>query len=119
MADKFEAWCIVEIMGHTRASGRVTEETIAGVPMLRIDQPTSRTDLTAFRTTYQPGTSIFRIHPCDEDTARLAAAADAKRESYEYDIDQYLARVNERGQEKRLTSQRNRDDMFYDAGDEG
>lgn len=117
MADKFESWCIVEIMGHHRAAGRVTEETIAGTPMLRIDQPTSRTDLTAFRTTYQPGTSIFRIHPCDEATARLAAAADAKRETYEYDIDNYLARVNERAGAKRLESQSN---LFSnDNDDEG
>lgn len=117
MADKFEAWCIIEVMGHARKSGRVTEETIAGSPMLRVDVPASATDLTKFTTHYLSAQSIFQIHPCDENTARLAAAADGRRESYEYDIDQYLSRVNERAGQKRLESASRRQMDFEDAGD--
>lgn len=32
-------WMIVEIMGHTRHAGLVTEEVWAGSPVLRIEQP--------------------------------------------------------------------------------
>ena len=30
MADKFEQWGVVEIMGHQRAAGRMSEEVVAG-----------------------------------------------------------------------------------------
>ncbi len=114
MADKFSAWAIIEVMGHTRKSGRVTEETIAGAPMLRVDVPSSATDLEKFTTHYLSAQSIFQIHPCDENTARLSAVADGKRESYEYDIDQYLARVNERATQRKLRFE-NRDGVYDDS----
>lgn len=42
MADEtkvFEGWAIVELMGHRRLAGYVTEVEIAGSPMLRLDIP--------------------------------------------------------------------------------
>ena len=35
--DKFEGWAIVELMGHRRLAGFVTEQEIAGHPFLRLD----------------------------------------------------------------------------------
>lgn len=35
----FEEWAIVELMGHRQIAGRVSETTLAGAPMLRIDIP--------------------------------------------------------------------------------
>lgn len=35
----FDSWAIVEIMGHDKYAGRVTEEPLFGVNMLRIDVP--------------------------------------------------------------------------------
>ena len=40
MADQpFQQWAIVELMGHRRMAGLVTEQEIAGHGMLRIDVP--------------------------------------------------------------------------------
>ena len=36
---KLDTWAIVEIMGHTRIAGRITETTLAGGVFLRIDVP--------------------------------------------------------------------------------
>lgn len=35
----FESWAIVELMGHRRIAGRVTEQVIGGQALLRIDVP--------------------------------------------------------------------------------
>ena len=35
----FEGWAIVELMGHRRLAGYVTETELAGAPMLRLDVP--------------------------------------------------------------------------------
>jgi hypothetical protein len=37
--EKFESWAIVELMGHRRIAGRVTEQTIGSAALLRIDVP--------------------------------------------------------------------------------
>ena len=61
-----DRWAIAEVMGHQRHVGRISEETIAGVPMLRVDQP--RGD--EYVTTYLAGSSLFRLTPCTEAVAR-------------------------------------------------
>lgn len=35
----FEAHAIVELMGHSRIAGRVSEQVIGGASMLRVDVP--------------------------------------------------------------------------------
>ena len=37
--EKFDQWAIVELMGHVKLAGRVTEEKRFGVEMGRIDIP--------------------------------------------------------------------------------
>lgn len=39
MAEKFEHWCVVEIFGHTRIAGFVTEQTIGGQSFVRVGVP--------------------------------------------------------------------------------
>jgi hypothetical protein len=39
MAEPFEGWAILELMGHRRLAGRVSEIEIAGAKMLRLDVP--------------------------------------------------------------------------------
>ena len=37
--ETFDQWCIVEVMGHQRYVGRVTEQVIAGTGFVRVDIP--------------------------------------------------------------------------------
>jgi hypothetical protein len=74
--ESFEGWAIVELMGHRRLAGRVSEEQIAGAAFLRLDIPDPDAldeigDATQF---YAPG-AVYAITPTSEDTARAAAAA--------------------------------------------
>lgn len=67
----FDAWAIVEIMGHQRLAGRVTEQPLAGTNLLRVDVPAVG-DMPAF-TQLLGGAAIYRITPVVEQIARDAA----------------------------------------------
>ena len=69
--ESIETWGIVEVMGHKVVAGYLSEETIAGCSMLRIDVPdTSR--ISKFTKFLSPS-AIYGITPTDEGTAKAAA----------------------------------------------
>ena len=68
---KFETWGIVEVMGHSRFAGFITQaEFPAG--FLRVTVPPVG-DKQGFDKILAPG-AIYAITPTDEETARTAAA---------------------------------------------
>lgn len=64
----FEAFCIVEIMGHQVIAGKVSEETHFGAPLMRVDVPKS-SKREGF-TCYYGGGSIYKITPTTEEIVR-------------------------------------------------
>ena len=64
---------MLEIMGHRRIAGRVTEETIAGAIMLRVDIPGPNAGDPAKATQYYGGASLFCMTPTTEELARKEA----------------------------------------------
>lgn len=76
----FDQWGIVEILGHKKLAGHITEEVIAGVAFVRIDVPeivreegrNGRVVIAPF-TRYVGPSSIYSIHPSSEEVARAAA----------------------------------------------
>lgn len=78
MADekKTEAWtgyAILELMGHRRLGGFLSEQVIAGATMLRIDVPAACGEGVAATQFYSPA-AIYAITPCGEAEARAVAA---------------------------------------------
>lgn len=69
----FAMWAILEIMGHRRLGGFVSEQQIAGAAFLRIDVPGPEGNITASQF-YAPS-SIYCITPTSEETARRTALA--------------------------------------------
>lgn len=66
----FEAWAVIELLGHRRLAGRLSEQRIADATFLRIDIPLNNGEnLTQF---YGPG-SIYGITPVSEEVARSVA----------------------------------------------
>lgn len=69
--EKFDCWCIVELFGHQRIAGRVTEQQIGGQSFIRIDVPECD-GAPAFTKLFGPG-AIYSITPCTEELAHKAA----------------------------------------------
>ncbi len=65
-----EVWAIVELMGHVRIAGRLTEEEKFGVKMGRLDMPNSEG---GFATRYFGGASVYSITIVSEEAARLVS----------------------------------------------
>lgn len=67
----YEGWAIVELMGHRRLGGRVSQTEQYGVAMLRVDVPGENGDIAA--TQFCGGSSIYALTPCSESAARAVA----------------------------------------------
>lgn len=70
--DKFNQWAIVELFGHTRIAGRVTEQVIGGCSFVRVDVP--KTDSNQSFTKLFGQGAIYAISFVDEETAIGVAA---------------------------------------------
>lgn len=69
-AEPFAHWAIVELMGHRRLAGFLSEVEVAGKGFLRLDIPTG--DDTSATQLYNPA-SVYAITPTSEETARRVA----------------------------------------------
>lgn len=63
-----DRWAIVEIMGHHRQAGRISEVTQFGAVLLRVDVPAGD----GWATEFYGGASIYRLRICTEEVARAA-----------------------------------------------
>lgn len=102
----FESWAVVELMGHVRMAGRVTEEERFGSKMGRIDIPTknvcdscngsgpiggcdmcqSSGQVDDFFTQYFGGSSVYRVTPCSEEAARAVAARNQPEPVHQWEL---------------------------------
>lgn len=76
--EKFEERAVVEIMGHKRFAGKVTEQAVGGASFVRIDVPEISLptgDVLPAFTKLFGAASIYCISPCTEETARLFSAS--------------------------------------------
>lgn len=64
-------WAILELMGHRRLAGYVTEETIGGQGFLRLDVYEDELDTPAATQFYSPS-AVYCITPTTEEIARAA-----------------------------------------------
>lgn len=82
MSEKFESWGVVEVMGHQRFAGWISEQSIGGASFVRVDVPEVPAvahrgytqDAIPAYTKLFGGASIYAITPCTEEVARRAVA---------------------------------------------
>ncbi|MBZ5662729.1 MAG: acetyltransferase [Acidobacteriia bacterium] len=82
--ESFDTWAIVELMGHRKLAGRVSEQIIAGVPLLRIDVP--QCVAAPGFTTYYGASSIYSLTPTTEAICRAYTAAHRERPVQAYEL---------------------------------
>lgn len=71
MKEKFEEWAIVELFGHQKIAGRISEQQIGGTSFVRVDVP--EIDGQHPLTKLFGSGAIYAITITDEQTARAAA----------------------------------------------
>lgn len=67
---KYEGWVVLELMGHRRLGGYLSEETIAGASFVRIDVPDPTKEGDHWQAThfYSPA-AVYCITPTTRDLA--------------------------------------------------
>lgn len=68
--EAFEHWAILELFGHQRIAGKVSEQTIGGCAFVRVDVPgDEELGIQPFTKLFGNG-AIYAISITDEETAR-------------------------------------------------
>jgi hypothetical protein len=88
----FDSWAIVELMGHVRIAGRVTEEERFGCKMGRIDIPGPDGQ---FVTQYFGGSSVYRVTPTTEEIARAVAVRNQPEPVHQWEMPKGLKPARE------------------------
>lgn len=68
----FEAWAVLELMGHRRLGGFVREVQLAGAGFLRIDVP-GDVEGETHSTQFYPPSSVYCLTPVTEEAAKVVA----------------------------------------------
>ena len=82
----FEHWCILELFGHQKIAGYVTEMQIAGQGFIQVNVPENQ-KVPQFTKLYGP-TAIYAITPVTEEVARAVAASPLQAPVTEYELPQ-------------------------------
>ena len=86
--EKFESWCLVEIMGHLKVAGKATTMNFGSTVMLKVDIPETKSQPEFSRMFGM--SSIFSITPCDEKTARIHAESYRTSPTINYSFDRVV-----------------------------
>ena len=81
---KFEIFAIVELFGHSKMSGTVTEQTIGSASFIRIDVPETKTQ-PKFTRLVNPS-AIYAINPVTEDVMLVMAEGISSKPIDSWDI---------------------------------
>lgn len=107
-AQALDCWAIIEIMGHVRLAGRVSEQTVASSAFLRIDVPDVG-GRPGFSKLYG-SSAIYCITPTTEDIARSVAETIRSEPLTPYDFSDELRQALADARRPRLATDTTPDD---------
>jgi hypothetical protein len=93
--EDLKMWAIVEVMGHRRMAGLISEQEIAGANFLRIDVPEAGGEGFAI-TQFYSAAAIYAITPTTEEMARRVASLGAVEPVSRWELQQIPATVGAR-----------------------
>ena len=79
---KFDSWGLIELFGHARVAGRITEQSVGGCNFVRVDVPTE----TGFYTRLLGQGAIYAINLTTEDVARQLAKRHCEEPTFAYGL---------------------------------
>jgi hypothetical protein len=74
--ETFDCWAVLELFGHVRLAGRVTEASIGGCSFLRVDVPDAEGGIQFTR--YFGNGAIYSMTPVTEEVARRVGNGSAQ-----------------------------------------
>jgi len=86
---RFESWAVVELFGHQRVAGRVSEQAVGGCNFVRVDIPKGD----GFYTRLFGNGAIYAINVTDEAAARLAAERFVSQPAYAWELERAQQRL--------------------------
>lgn len=81
--ENFEIWAILELMGHVKVAGKVTEEERFGGKLGRIDIPD---EADGFNTQYFGFAGVYRMTAVTEEVARYVARSNQGQPIHAWDL---------------------------------
>jgi hypothetical protein len=72
-ATQFYEWAVLELFGHQRPAGLVTEVQLGGASFVRVDVPGETKKAPSKLTKMYNPSAIYSITPVTEETARMVA----------------------------------------------
>lgn len=91
--NKIDCWALVELMGHMRIAGRVTEQPVGGVSLIRVDVPD--TDGNTAYTRMYGAAAIYCISPMNKELVVKLAQQIRAVPVTEYDLPRQLTATTE------------------------
>lgn len=91
---KFDEWAIVELFGHQKIAGKVSEAPIAGGAFLRVDVPTTERQ-PGYTRFFGPG-AIYSINPAAETLIRQWCERNTTEPVSRYEFPQIAEKVESR-----------------------
>lgn len=86
---RFDAWCVLDLFGHQRTAGHVTEASIGGCAFIRIDVPEGD----GYRTEYYGNGAIYSMRPVSEEIAREIVKTHSAPPVSQYEVSSLLRRL--------------------------
>lgn len=117
--EKFEVHAIIELFGHNKIAGKVTEQTLGGSTMIRIDVPDTK--LSPAFTRLLHINAVYAINPVTEEVATQYAENLKVMPIQSWDAREVLNRIDE---QKKLNAPKHDDmddgitDDEYDESDD-
>lgn len=93
MQEKFETWAIVELFGHNKIAGKVSEQTIGGSSLVRVDVPD--TEASPAFTRLLNVSAIYAINPVTEEVAVGYAGRLQSKPIEAWDAREVLKRIDD------------------------
>lgn len=89
--EKFEAWAIVELFGHQRVAGQISDFVLGGETFVRVDIPQAGEK--PFYTRLFGKGAIYCINLVDEKAARLAAEHMVSKPTHAWELETQVRRL--------------------------
>jgi hypothetical protein len=93
MTEKFEVFAIIELFGHNKMAGKVTEQVIGGSSFVRVDVP--NTEASPAFTRLLHANAIYAINPVTEEVATGYASRLQVKPIDAWDAREVLKRIDD------------------------